>query len=194
MWNLATDFGAVGSVLPCCQSMLSRSSSVISHILLAEALLLLDFSSSDLFIFLLLTSSTAMTSTSSSTSSFTETETFQVRLGSCLHAWLEDALPTRVGYLRAGLEVFFPDLRRVKLEVEPAVLHQSMKRVSRLCCSGVHEVKREDWIVPRESCSSELLHLTDELQLGLVKKVLRKPAGDVVKAYVKSRSWKKSRE
>ena len=110
MWNLATDFGAVGSVLPCCQSMLSRSSSVISHILLAEALLLLDFSSSDLFILLLLTSSTAMTSTSSSTSSFTETETFQVRLGSCLHAWLEDALPTGVGYLRARQEVGFPDL------------------------------------------------------------------------------------
>ena len=80
-------------------------------------------------------------------------------------------------------------MRRMKLEVEATVLSEAMKRVGGLCCSGVHEVKREDGVVPRESCSSELLHLTDELQLGLIKQVLREAAGDVVEAWVKKNKF-----
>ena len=82
----------------------------------------------------------------------------------------------------------------MKLEVEAAVLSEAMKRVGGFCCSGVHEVKREDGIVPRESCSSELLHLTDERLLGLVQQGLREPAGDVVEALEKNEELKQRRD
>ena len=70
----------------------------------------------------------------------------------------------------------------MKLEVELTVLNTFVKRVSRLCCSGVHEVNREDGVITRESCSAELLHLTDELLLGVIQQVLREAARDVVEA------------
>ena len=82
----------------------------------------------------------------------------------------------------------------MKLEVEAAVLSEAMKRVGGFCCSGVHEVKREDGIVPRESCSSERFHLTDKLLLGLVEQVLGEPAGDVVEALKGRKELKQRRD
>ena len=68
----------------------------------------------------------------------------------------------------------------MELEVEVAVLSKILKREGRLGSSGVHEVEREDGVIPRESCSAELLYLADELLLGVIQQVQREAARDVV--------------